>query len=316
MPHNNNIGANLLKYAISTKLFELGYIPYIIGYKNRPNDDISFIIKNSNLRIVNNFTEIKKNDYDILMVNSDQTWRKWPKFFYDIAFLCFAKNWKINKFIYGASLPYSKWKFNKTDENMAKNCLKNFKGISVREKGSIDQIQKHLEIKASFVLDPTFLIDKKYYLNIINNFTFKNLTNKNYIFIYLIFNDKKIKKFINTSSKKLNYTIFRVSKRHKDSVKKFIYGIYNSKAVITDSYHGTVFSIIFRKPFITFFTKQDLNLRFISLRETFNIEERFIENNRIADLNLLTTPLNIDENLMNSLKLKSIDYIKTTLNLF
>ena len=297
VPHNNNIGANLLKYAISTKLFELGYIPYIIGYINRKNDDISFIKNYSNLRIIKRFSEIKINDYDILMVNSDQTWRKWPYSFYDMAFLCFAKDWRINKFVYGASLGHRKWRLNKTDENIAKKCLKSFKGISVREKGAITLIKKHFGIKPTFVLDPTFLIDKKYYLNIINNYEEKNFTNKSFILIYLIFYDEKINKFIKTSSKKLNYS-------------------NNCKAVITDSYHGTVFSIIFRKPFITFFTKEDLNDRFISIGKTFNIENRFIEYDKNPDLNLLTKPLNIDNIKINFLKYKSIDYLRKTLHLY
>ena len=113
------------------------------------------------------------------MVNSDQTWRKFSNTFYDNAFLYFAKSWKVVKFIYGASLGYRKWKFNKLDEEIAKDCLKSFRGISVRENGAINKIQKHLGIRPSFVLDPTFLIDKKYYLN--TNFFFF-YESKKYIF--------------------------------------------------------------------------------------------------------------------------------------
>ena len=104
------------------------------------------------------------------MVNSDQTWRKFYSNFYNIAFLYFARNWNILKFIYGASLGFKDWKFNKKDELIAKDCLKSFKGISVREIGAVKRIKKHLNITPTFVLDPTFLIDKKYYLDIINTF--------------------------------------------------------------------------------------------------------------------------------------------------
>ena len=155
-----------MKYAISIKLSELGYIPYIIGTFYNFDSDISFIKKHTNLRIIRNFSEIKTKDYEILMVNSDQTWRKkYLSIFYDFAFLCFAKNWKIYKFIYGASLGSSEWKLSKKDEKIAKDCLKNFKGISLREKGAVKRIEKHLGIKSQFVLDPTFLISENYYLN-------------------------------------------------------------------------------------------------------------------------------------------------------
>ena len=169
LPHNCNIGNNLVKYAISVKINELGYKPYIIGAFYLLNDDISFIKKYTNLVIIRNFSEIKKNDYDILMVNSDQTWRKkYLTIFYDFAFLYFARNWKIYKFIYGASFGSSIWKFSKKDEEIAKSCLKSFKGISVREIGAVNRTKKHLGIEPIFVLDPTFLIDTKYYLNLIN----------------------------------------------------------------------------------------------------------------------------------------------------
>ena len=51
--------------------------------------------------------------------------------------------------------------------------------------------------------------------------------------------------FINNASRKLNLKIFNVDRYENEYIEKFIYGINNSKAVITDSYHGTVFSIIF-----------------------------------------------------------------------
>ena len=120
--------------------------------------------------IKNNFSEIKKTDFDIFIVNSDQTWRKWVANFYDIAFLKFAENWNKPKFIYATSLGVDKWEFNKKDEIIANYLIKNFTGISVREKGSINLIQKHLGIKPIFVLDPNLLINKKYYLNLIKNF--------------------------------------------------------------------------------------------------------------------------------------------------
>ena len=74
--HEINIGNNLVKYSISILLKELGFIPYIIGTQ-WSNYNISFLNRTTNLIVIkNNFTEIKKDDFDILMVNSDQTWNK------------------------------------------------------------------------------------------------------------------------------------------------------------------------------------------------------------------------------------------------
>ena len=318
LPHNHNIGNNLIKYSISIKLSELGFIPYIIGlFYEQYHYDISFIKNFTNLIIIKTFSEIKKNDFDILMVNSDQVWRKkYLDIFYDFAFLYFARNWNIYKFIYGASLGSSEWKFNQTDEKVAKICLKSFQGISVREIGAVGRIKKHLGFKPIFVLDPTFLIDTKYYINLANSYISNNFTNRDYIFTYLFTEEKEIVRFIEDSAIKLNYKLFKVKQYHKNSVKKFLYGIYNCRAVITNSYHGTVFSIIFRKPFVTFIYKYGNNDRFDSLKRIFNIGNRIFEYNKIPNFNLLTLPLDIDQNLFDLLKTKSIEYLKNNLKHF
>ena len=129
--HEANIGNNLIKYAISIKLSELGFIPYIIGTVWDSYNNIEFIKQSTNLVILkDNFSEIKKDDYDILMVNSDQTWVKFDKNFFDYGFLRFAENWTIPKIIYGASLGFDKWLFSKRDEKIAKTLLKKFLSLS------------------------------------------------------------------------------------------------------------------------------------------------------------------------------------------
>ena len=317
LSHNCNIGNNLLKYAISVKLTQLGYTPYIIGkYDYAKHQDIHFIKHHTNLIIIDRFSEIKRNDYDILMVNSDQTWRKFYSNFYNIAFLYFARNWNILKFIYGASLGFKDWKFNKKDELIAKDCLKSFKGISVREIGAVERIKKHLNITPTFVLDPTFLIDKKYYLDIINNFVVDKYIGEDFLFTYIFTENKNITKFIQKASESYNYKIFRVKKYNKNAIQKFIYGLYNCKAAITDSYHGTLFSIIFNKPFVAFINKNEANDRFDSLIKTFKINDRVYDINESPNINLLLNKLQIDRKIIKSLKTKSIHFLISSLKEF
>jgi polysaccharide pyruvyl transferase WcaK-like protein len=250
------------------------------------------------------------------MVNSDQTWRKFgDKFFYDHGFLRFARKWNITKFVYGASLGYNHWKLTKNDEIIIKNLLTNFKGLSVREKGSIELIQKHLGFKPILVLDPTLLIDKKYYLNLLKDYKGAKPTNNNYIFTYLIIAEKNIRTFIKNASEELDYEIFNVYKSDNNSIIKFIYGVVHSKAVITDSYHGTIFSIIFNKPFISILFKGCPKERFISLGEIFNVKERIFESNEMPNINLLTTPLNINSSYISLLKKQSLSFLKQNLKI-
>ena len=311
----NNIGNNLLKYAIFIKIKELGFDPYIIAFWH--NDaNMSFINKTMKYRIIkNNFEEININEYDCLMGNSDQTWRKFHTFFYDYAFLHFAKNWNIPKFTYGASLGFDYWTFNKTDEMVAKECLSKFKGLSLRENGSINLVEMHLGIRPILVLDPTLIIDKKYYIDLIKHYKNEINDKGNILFTYLIFDERNTNNFINKSCYQLNYTLNAVKMNDNNSIEKFLLGIVNSKAVITDSYHGTLFSIIFKKPFIAFIHRTFAKERFLSLRQLLKLENRIVDYNITPDISLLSTPLDINYDLLNSLKIKSINFLKKNLEI-
>ena len=315
LAHSQNIGNNLVKYSIFIKLIELGYTPYIVGTRFR-NHNISFILDNVNLRLIKNFSEIKENDFDILIVNSDQTWNAYTPNFENIGLLKFAEKWNKTKFIYATSLGFQDWKFSKKYEKMAKNLLPSFSGISVREKYSVKLIKTHLGFNSQFVLDPTFLIDKKYYLNLIKDFKsdiINQINNKNYIFAYILKNSSNIKNYISYVKKKLNTSIFYITIHTKNQVKEFLYGISNCKAVITNSFHGGVFSIIFKKPFV-FFLKTNDDIRFNNLMEVFDIKGRMVKVNTIPSIELIEKPLIFNESKLITLKEESIDYLKSNLN--
>ena len=252
------------------------------------------------------------------MVNSDQTWNAlFPRpIIYNIAFLKFAEKWRVKKFIYGASLVHDEWKFTKQDEKIAIKLLRNFTGISVREKSSVKLIQQHLLLKAQFVLDPTFIINKKYYLDLIKNYNsyiMEKINNKIFIFAYILNDSNRIKNYLNLISNHLKLKIFYLTIYHMNQIKEFIFGIVNCKAVITDSFHGTVFSIIFKKPFISF-KKIDNDNRFNDLAEIFDLKNRiFYINSTIPPISLLNQPLNINDTKLMLLKEESINYLKQNL---
>ena len=314
--HGANVGNNMIKYAISIVLSNLGYEPYIIGTHNN-NFTINFANKTTNLVVIKKkFSEIKENDYDILMVNSDQTWRKFDNHYLDYGFLKFAQNWNIQKFVYGASVGFDYWSFSPKEDLIMKELLKNFTGVSVREMGSIKLIQEHLGITPEFVLDPTLLIDKKYYLNLIkdykNNSTYKN---NEYIFTYTFGNIRRSEYKINRLYKDLiqrGEKIYDFSMNNYQTIEDFLYYISNCKAVVTHSFHGTVFSIIFNKPFITFSGKGWAEERFKSLGKLLGVENRIVSYPR-PNISLLTTPLNINYSLIEELRIKSINFLKRNL---
>ena len=162
--HDNNPGNNLVKFSIYKKLKELGFDPIIIGFSLI--EKIYFLKKHVKLKVIKkDFFEIDENDYDILMVNSDQTWNRYEKNnekLLNIGYLKFAENWTIPRFVYGASLGVNYWMFSNKFDIIAKRLLTKFSGISVREIGAIELVKKHLGVHPELVLDPTLIIDKKY----------------------------------------------------------------------------------------------------------------------------------------------------------
>ena len=291
----------------------MGYIPYIIGTVWNQYNNIDFINKTTNIIIIkNNFSEIKFDDYDLLMVNSDQTWYKFDEHFYDYGFLKFAENWTIPRFIYGTSFLWDYWPFYLEDEQIAKRLLKKFSGISVREKDSVELIKKHLGYNSEFVLDPTLLIDKKYYLNLISDFKPNITKKKDYIFVYNINENRYIINLMQKASKKYNYDVYYFPLNNGSSVYNFLYYLINSKAVISNSFHGTIFSILFNKPFLSAY-KKGTKKRFNTLAYLFNISDRLLMFGQKPNYDLLIQPLDIKYELLNEMRHKSINFLKKNL---
>ena len=322
LQNSQNVGNILVKYAMLKKLEEFGFNATILVPANSEKCESYFTNKtiNSNLFIIkNNYSEeLQQRNFDYLMVNSDQTWAfsSW-KYFYDVGFLRFAKTWEVKKFVYGASIGKDKWNYNKNNEEEMKKLLTNFTGISYREIGLVKLVEKHLGLKGVFVLDPTLIIDKQYYLNEIKDYKGDFNSNENFIFVYQLDNNTIIQNVIKDIRNRLNYKINKFEFDKKDNIESFIFGISKCQAVITDSYHGTIFSIIFNKPFITFINKYRGKGRFDSLIEVFNLNNRIIDlsKNIKININLLKNKPNINRTLLNHLRNFSLNYLKKNLDI-
>ena len=112
---------------------------------------------------------------------------------------------------------------------------------------------------------------------------------------------------------KYNLKLYYIDISTNDNVQKFIYGIKSCKAIITDSYHGTIFSLIFEKPFLSFVYEGNGKERFYSLNEIFNISNRIYNLNDNPDIKILETPLFLNKTLFNSIKKISINFLKKNL---
>ena len=211
LPNGQNVGNILVKFAMFNILKQFGLNATIITPKLYPimKVDLSFIHRtiNSNLlELKEEFSELHESDYDYLIVNSDQTWALYGKYFFDVGFLQFAENWKIPKFIYATSIGSDFWPHNNVKvKERIKKLLKSFSGISFREKGLIKLAEENLGIKGVFVLDPTLLLEQDIYLKEIKDYNNTFYNNDKYIFVYNLHPNKILERIAKESSEKFNY---------------------------------------------------------------------------------------------------------------
>ncbi|MFI3298110.1 MAG: polysaccharide pyruvyl transferase family protein [bacterium] len=264
------------------------------------------------------------NQFDAIVVGSDQTWRYIYNEYTPAYFLNFINNQNIKRIAYAAS-------FGKDDVdeypleclNICRANLELFDGISVREDSGVKLCKEFLNADATHVLDPTLLIEKEDYIDLIEC---ESINNRDNILMCYILDQSSSKtdsvKFIR---KRLGLQVLKVmpqenyafgytqdvSKCVFPCVSEWIAGFRDAKFVVTDSFHGTVFSIIFNVPFITITNNNRGNTRIVSLLRLFNLEHLMIES--VEDIN--DSHFNhIDFIKVNSIKKqlqqKSLDFLK------
>ncbi|MEC6909358.1 polysaccharide pyruvyl transferase family protein [Photobacterium piscicola] len=286
--------------------------------ENELSPKTEVLTSNSDLLSISSFI-------DGVIVGSDQVWR--PNYTPNIYnyFLDFLPNNK-KKISYAASFGTDKWLFTEEETDKCKSLLKKFDSISVREKSAINLVEQKLGKSAEFVLDPTFLLEKRDYIDLINKYS-EELSDGN-LFTYILDRNKGIDNLIDKISQALELKPFEVMPKSFDvnfnfddksycfpSVTKWLRAFLDSDFVIADSFHGCVFSIIFNKPFIAIGNKERGLSRFYSLLETFDLQERLILDLDKFDMSILSKEIDWKgvNKIRDALKEKSIDFIKSSI---
>lgn len=226
---------------------------------------------------------------DLYIVGSDQIWNVFYETGRDAAFyLDFVK--EGNKASYAASFSYLNIPNNEL--NRIKNSLSTFKGVAVREYQGIDILNK-IGIKGTWVLDPVFLISPQKWIDFL---TPMNFTEK-YLLIYDFEGNKELEKFAIEYSRIHNLKIYAIvdtyplkyaDKNFKSAgPEDFVSLIHGCSAFISNSFHGTAFSIIFHKPVFVFNRhRHKVNSRMESLLKLFELEDCIISDNMSFNANL------------------------------
>ncbi|MBI6487225.1 polysaccharide pyruvyl transferase family protein [Proteus mirabilis] len=265
------------------------------------------------------FNDKELSKFTTLISGSDQIWNPGcissNNTFRDEYFLSFATP-KQKKISYASSC--GAYKFNNIEEEVLFQYLKDYKSISSREYESSLYLSKITNKEVSFVLDPTLLLNKKQWIDKIKP---KKIIKGKYILLYVIKKTNLLKQIVETVKSQLNLKVILVEQglHFSNIVDKhirdagpidFISLINDAEYIITDSFHGTTFSIIFKKNFISVSPGKNVN-RIKSLLNTLNLENRLINEINDLDETIIKTNINYYDSysiLENEIK-KSKDYL-------
>ena len=310
LPLHTNIGGILQAYALQNVLERYGHSvamltekqPILKSVKKRIKKILCFIKKEKKnkeqidsekfikthfrswRRFENQSSKLVK-DFDAVIVGSDQVWRTWGKrwnvyhYFFD-----FIQDPRIKKYAYAASFGFDKWMFSDVVTEEMKKLVKSFAKISVRENDAVLLCKKYLGIDAEWLLDPTMLLDKQDYANLAQCGFGDDIG----LVCYYIDDDEKfdpvLQEVLESAARFFdNKWVLAKSSECVDkgvvrpTIEKWLYNMMNASFVVTNSFHGVVFSIIFEKNFIVLDNKSGGTSRINSILSMFGLENRLVK---------------------------------------
>ncbi len=237
-----------------------------------------------NLELVGDYKtyeELEKNPpkMDAYITGSDQVWNSSHTGGYDPAyFLEFAPEDSI-KISYGASV--GKNMVLPAYQERIRKALKSYQGISLREVSTTPAIEKLTDKRVRVVADPTLLLKREDY----DEIRVDEKRDEKYILVYMMEESQEVKRLANRVSRLLGYPIVqrRAAKKFNYELKscytstpgEFLGLVSNAECVITNSFHGTVFSLIYEKPFISLL-HSDTGSRTVDLLRSLQMEDHII----------------------------------------
>jgi len=267
---------------------------------------------------------VEKDKFDAIIVGSDQVWRIPYSPSIEDYFFGFLTGNKVKRISYAASFGTENWEFSKEQENNCAALLKQFDAVSVREASGVEMCKKYFGVKAQHVLDPTMLLDVSKYINLIE--PLKKEKKKEGVLVYILDETPDKSEVINSVSKLLGKSVFRVNAKTEDKsvsieeriappTEEWIKGFYEADFIITDSFHACVFAILFKKPFLIYGNPYRGLARFKSLLAMFGLEDQLILSSK--DYSAEKTLKEIDwqrvHEILNEKKKEAKTFLKTIL---
>lgn len=228
---------------------------------------------------------------DTIIVGSDQVWRAvyartmggLERYFLNFA----TSEQRARSFFYAASFGSDEWEGTPQETERCQGCIADFKAISVRETSGINLCRKVFGVNAIQLPDPTLLLPKEEYEDQLIHSSRTKAHHHPYAAAYILDSSPAMTHLLESSVQFLALPLLHLIPTGKEkklmdrlplSVPQWLRGIRDCKCVLTDSFHGCVFSIIFNKPFICLGNESRGSARFDSLLGTFGLQDRLVTN--------------------------------------
>ena len=243
--------------------------------------------------------------YDIVLYGSDQIWRKQKDFshsFYDEWY--FGSNNIIAKKKIAMAASAGVLNITEKDQLFFQNQMKNFSTILVRE-NDLHTFLSSMNIPSQVVIDPVFLLDSQEWKAIAREQSKSN--RQKYILFYNLLKTDESVEFAEKIQKKYGYEIKEINKGRRfryqgnryvksASVEEFLSLIRGAELVISNSFHGVAFSIIFEKQFYAI-GMRDKSERVNTLFGALDIKDRYINDNDNINLDSKIDYANVNTKL-------------------
>lgn len=254
---------------------------------------------------------------DAFCTGSDQVWNSlWNEGIDAPLYLSFIDENKY-KFSYAASI--GKSSIDKDEGDIVKKYLSSYNHLSVREDSGVDILKGLGFENAIQVLDPTLLMDADGW----ERFTSNKYSKQKYVLTYNLHHDSRIDEYANELAKKYNLKVYHISYNWHDIYRKgklkwcptiedYLGLIKNAQYVITDSFHATVFSLLFHKNFVVIYPEH-ASSRLRSILKQTNLEVRGTD--KMPEVELVNNKISYDDvdEKLRLLRQESISYLDKVL---
>jgi nucleoside-diphosphate-sugar epimerase len=238
----------------------------------------------------------ERDAFKSYIVGSDQVWRNWTydDVFHSLGyfFLDFTRDMKTKRIAYAASFGQDTLEDALISDEFAqhvKPVIKSFASVGMRELSGVDLVKEEWGVDSRLVVDPTLLLNAKDYDSLIEKAPYK-LKKTTPIFTYFIRNNESKKKLTRKICKMADLESSGIdledAKKQLEPVEYWIKSIRDAELLVTDSFHGVVFAVIYNTPFILLESGTGGVGRTATLLGRLGLEDRYVTSDKIAEFKL------------------------------